>query len=204
MAPSQSFILQLSILEKSQLNDTLVKKIAYEYEGFKFLIRNLKASRHLKKLEKKVHNDYVFTRLPKERIDELDQLHQLTRRGRRLGFWRKTLYRLRGESLCAVAINQSDKLVGYIIYYFREAEIPKGIIHEAFAGIAPEERSKGLATDLTKYSFNQLTNQNLVGISGFVEKKNLASLKMIRNVGYEIVDDPDDPDNNCYVYYPLT
>jgi ribosomal protein S18 acetylase RimI-like enzyme len=186
------------------LNDTLGKKIAYEYEGFKFLIRNLQAFRHLRKLEKKVYNDYVFSSLPKGRIDELDQLHKLTRRGRRLGFWRKILYRLRGESLCSVAINQNNKLVGYIIYYFREAEIPKGIIHEAFAGIAPEERAKGLATELTKYSFNQLTNQNLVGISGYVDKKNLASLKMIQKIGYEIVDDPDDPENNYYLYYPLT
>ena len=186
------------------MNKTFLKKIAYEYEGFKFLIRNLKASRHLRKLDRKVYKEYIFSSLPKGRIAELDQLHQLTRKGRRLGFWRKSLYRLRGESLVAVAINQNNKLVGYIIYYFREAEIPKAIIHEAFAGIAPEERAKGLATELTKYSFNQLTNQDLVGISGYVEKKNLASLKMIQNVGYEILDDLDDPENNCYIYFPLT
>jgi len=182
---------------------TFINKIAYEYEGFKFLVRNLDASRQLKKHQEATHNEYVFTGLPKDRVDEFDQLHQLVREGRKLSFWRKTLYRLRGESLCTVAINQNHNLAGFIIYYFREEEIPKSIIHEAFAGIAPQDRGKGLATALTRYSLDQFNNQNLIGVSGYVEKNNLVSVKMLERVGYEIVDDPDDPENNSYVFYRL-
>ena len=186
------------------MNKSFVEKIAFEYEGFKFLVRNLIASRPLKNQQQTIYNEYLFTGLPKNRIDEFEQLHQLVREGRKLSFWRKTLYRLRGERLCTVAINQNQKLAGFIIYYFREAEIPKDIIHEAFAGIAPDDRGKGLATALTIYSLDQFTNQNLIGVSGYVEKNNTASVKMLQRVGYDISDDPDDPENNCYVFYPLT
>lgn len=185
------------------MSNNSLNKIRNEFEGLKFLIRNLKASRHLNELKSISYKDYIFTGLTKDRIQEWDDLHQLVREGRRLNYWRKMLYRFRGKSLCAAAINHNNKLVGFIFYYFRNDEIPKDIIHEAFAGIHPDERGKGLATALTIYSLEQLANQQLTGVSGYVERNNYASVKMLQRVGYEIEDDPKDPDNNYYVFYHL-
>lgn len=185
------------------MDNTFIKKILYEFGGLKFLIRNLKASHQLEKMQSSSLNNYILAGLSKDRIYELDQLHQLIRDGRDLNFWRKFLYRYRGNKLCAIAINQKNQLAGFIYFYFREEEISKNIIHEAFVGVAPQERGKGIATALQKYSLTHLSHQHLEGVSGYVEKNNIASVIVHQRVGYEIDDDPQDPENNYFLYYRL-
>ncbi len=185
------------------MKKTLLDKIKYEFEGLKFLIRNLKASHHLSSMQTTAYNNYLLTGLTKNRINELDQLHRTVRDGRGLNFWRKLFYRYRGTSVCGTVINKKNQLVGFNYYYFRNNESEEKIIHEAFLGIAPQERGKGIATALQKYTLEQLSRQPLTGVSGYVEKTNLASIKMLQRVGYDFDDDPRDPENNFKVYYPL-
>lgn len=186
------------------MDSSFLEKIIHEFEGFKFLVRNLNASQRLKTLQSSSYNNYLLTGLTKNRINDLNQLHQAIRDGRKLNYWRKLLYRYRGNRLCAVAINQVNQLVGFIYFYFREDEIAKNIIHEAFVGVKPEERGQGIATALQNYSLDQLSHQHLQGVSGYVEKNNLASVIVHQRVGYEIKDDPRDPENNYHMYYRLS
>jgi len=87
--------------------------------------------------------------------------------------------------------------------YFRKSEVNEGIIHEAFLGISPQERGKGLATALQAYTIDQLSRNKLRGISGNVLKANGPSVKMLLRTGFILTDDPDDA-ANYRVFYPLT
>lgn len=179
---------------------SIFKKIKYEFDGFLFLIRNTKAARPLSSMQKTAFNSYTFVGLPRDRINELDKLHRLVRESRGLNFWRKTFYKNQGSKVCGVVINEHDQLVGFNYYYFRESELLDNIIHEAFLGVSPNERGKGLATALQRYTLDQLSTQPLIGVSGNVEKANLPSIKMLQRVGYDFKDDPHDP-ANYQVFY---
>lgn len=184
------------------MNNAIIKKIKYEFDGFLFLIRNNKATRPLAPMQKTDFNNYKFIGLPRDRINELDELHRLVRDGRGLNFWRKSFYKNQGAKVCGVVLNDNDQLVGFNYYYFRENELGDNIIHEAFLGISPNERGKGIATALQKYTLDQLSKQPLIGVSGNVEKANLPSIKMLQRVGYDFIDDPQDP-ANFKVFYGL-
>jgi ribosomal protein S18 acetylase RimI-like enzyme len=184
------------------VKNSIINKIKYEYDGLLFLIRNTQAARPLSPMQEIGFSNYKFIGLPGDRINELDELHQLVREGRRLNFWRKTFYKYQGSKVCGVVINDRDLLVGFNYYYFRENELKDKIIHEAFLGISPNERGKGIATALQRYTLNQLSKQPLTGVSGNVEKANLPSIKMLQRVGYDFIDDPQDP-LNYQVFYGL-
>jgi ribosomal protein S18 acetylase RimI-like enzyme len=171
-------------MEKSFIN-----KIFYEFQGLCFLIRNLYASRNLLSMRELSFSNYRLTGLPKSRLNELDTLHKLVREGRELSFWRKTYYKLCGKKVCSILINKENKMVGFNIFYFRDFEIKNGIIHNAFIGVTPIESHKGLGTILQTYSLEQLSRNNLTGVSGYVLKNNQASIKMLQKVGFTLTED---------------
>jgi RimJ/RimL family protein N-acetyltransferase len=147
-------------------------------------------------------NNYTFMGLPNDRINELDELHRLIREGRGLNFWRKIFFRIQGRKVCGIAINAQDQLVGFTYYYFRESELVGMIIHEAFIGISPNERGKGIATALQRYALDHLAKQQLIGVSANIEKTNLPSIRIHQRAGFQFSDDPQDP-TNYKVYYEL-
>jgi RimJ/RimL family protein N-acetyltransferase len=181
---------------------SLLGKIAYELEGLSFLIRNLRASRPLSAMQAEAFKDFQFSGLPKDRVNEMDELHKLVREGRGLNFWRKTYLKQSGQKVCCIATNSKGKLVGFNYYYFRESEVDDGIIHDAYLGISPEEWGQGLATALQSYAVAQFSLQNLSGISGNVSKSNEASVRMLNRVGFTLTDDPQDASNN-QIFYKL-
>lgn len=203
MVRRRFYILISSFPEKIILCNSLIKKIRYEWEGFRFLVRNIRASRTLHPMQDSTFSNYQFTGLSTHQIDEMDALHKLVREGRELSFWRKTYFKQCGEKVCSVAFNEDGQMVGFNFYYFRESEVNEGIIHEAFLGISPQERGKVLATALQAYTIDQLSRNKLRGISGNVLKANGPSVKMLLRTGFILTDDPDDA-ANYRVFYPLT
>ncbi len=184
------------------MNNSIFSKLLYEFEGFKFFIRNIKGARPLSAMQDTSYQNYQLTGLTRDCVEEVDKLHKSVRNGRGLNFWRKLFMRLSGSKVCSVAINKRGQLVGFNYYYFRENEVNKGIIHDAYLGISPNERGKGIGTALQAYSVDQFKTQPLSGISGNVSKVNTPSVKMLERVGFMVFDDPDD-DTNCKIFYNL-
>jgi|GEM_PF-2581725 len=203
MARRPFYILILSFPEKIILRNSFIKNFRYEWEGFLFLVRNIRASRTLYPMQDSAFSNYQFAGLSTHQVGEMDALHKLVREGRGLSFWRKTYFKHCGEKVCSVVLSEDGRMVGFNFYYFRKFEVNEGIIHEAFLGISPQERGKGLATALQTYTINQMSRNNLRGISGNVLKANGASVKMLLRTGFILTDDPDDA-ANYQVFYPLT
>lgn len=185
------------------MNNSIFSKLLYEFEGFKFFIRNIKGARPLSAMQDTSYQNYQLTGLTRDCVEEVDKLHKSVRNGRGLNFWRKLFLKYYGHKVCGIAINEKLQLVGFVYSYFRKEEIKHNIIHAAFIGVSPDERGKGVGTALLGYLVQQLALQPLSGITGNVGKDNTASIIAIKRVGFEVTDDPEDM-RNSNVFYKIT
>jgi len=163
---------------------TVIQRLKWELQGAAFLVRNLRASRGLSSFTVEHHNGFALSGLHPNQLREFCRLHQELRDMHKLNFWRQMLYRARGESMVAVAVNQQNEMVGFEMFYFRTDEIPSRVIHLAFTGIAPSLRGQGLGSILRRYAVSQFHARGLRGISAQVTQDNLPSMRSLLNAGY--------------------
>lgn len=169
----------------------LINKIKHETEGLKFLCRNLLASRNIQPIPEANFGDFILRGLSHPHISKLDALHRLLRNGRAINCWRKMLLRMKGCSLCGVATEKNGELLGFNLYYFRPQEMEHGIIHEAFVGVIPQARGRGIATALKMHLAKHFAFNGLKGISAQIRIDNGPSLYAAKRAGFQIMENKD-------------
>jgi len=165
--------------------------VHYELQGLLFLVRNVWSARGIGGVPPQCENEIRLRGMQPRDMDALRRLHRDFRAGRDLNAWRRTLYRARGNSLIVVA-DQHGTLVGFDMYYFREHEHRHGVVHEAFVGVAPEHRSRGLATAMRRHAARHFATQGVRGISTQVHEDNQSSMRSALSAGFVVAERPDD------------
>lgn len=169
------------------MNSKLFNKLKHEFEGLKFLYRNMQASHSIHPIPEVQLGGYSLCGLPQKYVGIMDELHRALRDNRPINFWRKLLLKHRGQAICGIAIN-NGALLGFCLYYFREDELSSHIIHEAFIGVEPNSRNKGIATSLRYHMAKHFAMQGLKGISTQISPDNLPSLRSAKRIGFRCVD----------------
>ena len=170
-------------------------RLQWEYEGLRFLLRNLRAAWRLPKMPSIATPEVVLSGCSPFELGRLARLHALLREGRTLNFWRLALYALKGESMVAVARLPDGDIVGFDMFYFRQGEVTHRTVHEAFIGTREEWRRRGLATALRLASIQHFQASGLSGISSHIESSNSASLRSAVRAGFEVVAQDSESDS---------
>jgi RimJ/RimL family protein N-acetyltransferase len=181
----------------------MIKSIKYEFEGFKFYLRNMAASRRLGTMRTSKYEEFLLSGLTKDLIPQMDGLHRLLRDGRSINFWRKSILRRKGPAVCCAAIDGENVLIGFDYYYFREEEVSLDIIHEAFIGISPDQQSKGIATALRNHMVSHFAEQGLRGISTQIDHDNVPSIKSALKAGFQVCESGD-VDDHIKLFYDFS
>ena len=156
--------------------------------GFKYLLRNLLATRGMSPLQEIEDQGYYVSGLNADQLPEFDELYALVRNNKPLNYWRKVLLKYRGDVLCIIVMNSDRKIIGFQLHSFLSNEIRQKIIHAEYGGLHPAYRGKGLTKVLRKHikhTANHFINQGLQGLSGKIHQTNYASQKAANHIGYK-------------------
>jgi RimJ/RimL family protein N-acetyltransferase len=99
-------------------------------------------------------------------------------------------------------------LTGINIYYFNNFDAEHGLctIHEAFIGVLPSQRGKGIATALRQAAFNHFKSSTYMGITTRIKRDNQASLSSALKLGFSDIPELGKPgllDGEVYLFRPL-
>lgn len=122
-------------------------------------------------------------------------LYSLFHSGLNLGKARRLLLYLLGQKVCIVVCDrQTQKIVGYSLFYFNIRDCKERTIHEGDTGLLSEFRGRGLGTELRRHALYHFARSSfLKGVSSRVSLNNVASLKSNKNLGFEVVEKYFDP-----------
>jgi L-amino acid N-acyltransferase YncA len=163
-----------------------LERARYEARGAQFLLSNVWRSKGLRPLPPAPHGTYVIRGLRPSDLAGVRRLHRQLRDGQDLNLWRRATYRLRGPALVVVVVDHRKEVLGFAMYYFREEEGARRIVHCAFVGVCVAARGQGLATAMHDLAGRHFVEQGLGGISAQVESTNRASLRSFLNVGFSV------------------
>lgn len=165
---------------------SVVAWISGQIEGFRFLVRNLWASRGVGPIPTSSLDRFTIRGLRRDEMSAFREIHRALREGRELGFWRRVFYTLRGSTFVIVAEDEGT-LVGFAMFYFREAEARRRIVHAAFWSVRPEYRKNGIAAAFVIRTNEHYEAENLSGISLQIRQPNAASVRTALRGGFTIV-----------------
>lgn len=164
---------------------------------------NLWEARKIKALPSKVHDIYTFTGLPRNLVTEVDSLHRSLRKGRKLGFWKKTLLMLHGSALCGIILNAECELMGFQLHFFKNKdELAQGILHIEYSCINPVARGQGLSSALRRHMAKHYASVGLKGLSAYTN--GIKNLAIAEHIGYKIVSNLGLKNELTMLYFDLT
>ncbi len=169
--------------------------------GFRYLLRNLLATRGMSPFEEKEEQSYYLGGLKPDQIAEFDRLYALVRNNKPLNFWRKVLLKYRGDVLCGIMMHNGSIIVGFQLLSFLQAEIKKKIIHTEYCGVHPAFQGQGLIKILKNYTASHFANQGLQGLSSMIHQTNYASLKVASYLGHKAT--TEKPDSRGFIDFYL-
>jgi GNAT superfamily N-acetyltransferase len=155
-------------------------------EGAEFLIRNLSNARPLKELLRIERDSIELRGLRPSDLRQLSNLHSLLRNGAKLNFWRLLLFCVAGKKLVLVAATSKAGIIAFEMFYFRRKESSSNILHEAFIGVHPDFRNRGISKWLRAHSSKNFFSSGVLGISTNIYRENSASLESALRVGFTI------------------
>ncbi|MFO7802274.1 MAG: GNAT family N-acetyltransferase [Desulfovermiculus sp.] len=167
----------------------LKERAAHELQGAAFLVRNLWAcfTFRVKPVPAGRYGPVTITGTTLASLREIQTLHAHLRGGRKLNLWRLVLLSAIGNRLCPVAKDDTGKIVGFQLLYFRETEWRQSILHEAFIGVYPEYRGAGIGTSIRQHSFRHFKDASMMaGISSQTQATNIASLRSAKRAGFVV------------------
>jgi len=180
-----------------------LKRLLWEMEGLKFLVRNLRYGGNLKAFDYINRGELIFRGCSFSDLKKINKLHKHLRDGIGLNIWRKILYGLIGNRLISLIAFEDGRTIAFEMFYFKADEIPSKTIHEAFIGVHPSYQRQGLATELRRFSIQKLKSSGYIhGISTNITRDNSASFQSALKVGFE-VDDKSSTAEACYLFCEL-
>jgi L-amino acid N-acyltransferase YncA len=128
--------------------------------------------------------DLVLRTIRAPDIDRFAAIHAALQSGKPLSASRRWLYGRVGSKLVWVVETSDRRLVGFNMYYFREREWARGIVHGAFIGVAPDHRRRGLADAMRAAAAMHFARAGVAGISTRIHADNLPSLRSAERQGF--------------------
>jgi RimJ/RimL family protein N-acetyltransferase len=168
----------------------LVNAIKNALDGFCFVTRNLLASGNLHRIPRVHERGVVLAGLERVDLPELSDLHQQLRSGKMIGSWRRMLLWLEGGKFVMVAKDETGQLLGFQLFYFRETEWRKKIIHEAYIGLKPAAQGAGLGSAMRALALAHFQRNGIAAISTRITADNLGSLKSAEKAGWTLQNRP--------------
>jgi ribosomal protein S18 acetylase RimI-like enzyme len=99
--------------------------------------------------------------------------------------------------MCLAVLQKSDqRVIGFDIFYFNKGGLERNEIHEAYIAVAPDFRSKGLATRMRVIAADHFARGGVMKISTHVMKSNTHSLSSALRVGYTVSEELSDPNGD--------
>lgn len=132
-------------------------------------------------------NDLMLRTITAADSGRFAAIHADLRPGKHLSAWRKWLYRRAGSKLAWVLETAAPRFVGFNMYYFREGEWTRGIVHEAFIGVVAEYRGRRLADTMREAAAARFAAAGVFGISTRIHADNLPSLRSAERQGFRTV-----------------
>ena len=164
------------------------EKLAWEFRGLKFLIRNLWYSRRLKDIPATTRGELSIRGMNASELPAVDQLQRQLRDGKGCNKWRRILYRIRGCRQVVVAVDGEQEVIGFQMFYFRADESKQQVIHSAFTGVQPLHQGHGIGTLIRKEALRSFSRSGLSAVSMHIREENQHSMKSAMRVGYRPVD----------------
>jgi ribosomal protein S18 acetylase RimI-like enzyme len=156
------------------------------FEALWWLIRNLWFLRKLSSFPTIDHEGFEFRGVKPGDVLPISRVHALVR-GRLLPWNRKIALFLVGNRMCLATFRKSDqKVIGFEIFYFNDADPAQKRIHEAYIAVIPEFRSRGLATRMRAIAANHFARAGIAKITTHVKQSNAHSLSSALNLGYVV------------------
>lgn len=162
----------------------LLRKLAWEIAGLKFLLRNLWYSRLLADIPNAEYEHVLIRGMRAAELPVVDELQRQLRNGKGCNWWRRLLYRVRGRRLIAVALDLEDRVLGFQMFYFRPIECSEGVIHSAFTGVMSAHQGRGIGTRIRVQAVRGFKEAGLSGVSMFIAEDNQNSMKSAERAGY--------------------
>ena len=152
--------------------------------GVRFLTRNFIFSQSLKPISAVDFGEFCVEGLLRPRVGEVDRLHRTLRNGRKLGVWRHLLYTARGARLVVISLDSRSMLVGFDMYYWEESQGGVSTVHEAFIGVSPHARDRGLATEMRRVALTHFAASGVQRVTTDIASSNKASRVSAERSGF--------------------
>ena len=178
------------------------RRLIWEIEGLKFLLRNINGAKLLITFDSKFKDGYVYSGILSRDICKFNRIHKELRDSSGLNFWRYLLYFFFGKKFAALVKDESGEVIAFQMFYFKADEINRKILHEAFIGVRNEYRGNSLATKLRLFSKSQFQKSSISKISSNIPKDNSPSLRSALKSGF-YVSEVESTHNAYYLFNDL-
>lgn len=160
-----------------------------------FIARNCRKAMCIPTLVRGGIDDVEFLPCTLQFVPHVVNLYSIFHPGLSLGKARCLLLYLLGPKVCIVVRDrQTQKIVGYSLFYFNIHDYKERTIHEGDTGLLSEFRGRGLGTELRRHALYHFARSSfLKGVSSRVSLNNVASLKSNKNLGFKVIEKYFDP-----------
>jgi len=155
-----------------------------------FLLFNMYCAAHIppfQSLENTGMNGISFKPCTIKRTREVINLFIELNSSRSIELSKRLLFLLLGSRLSLVCVDTiTGKPIGLMFFYFNFEEAKERLVHEAFTGLLPEYRGKGIGTNLRRYALKHFAKVKWIkGVSSRVTVSNAASLYSNIKLGFK-------------------
>lgn len=171
------------------------------FEAAALIARNLRRSRDFATVPLRHHDGYRLCAMRRAHLAGALALYAELHEGRAMDLPRRWLYRLAGNRLGVVALDNKGRVVGAAFYGFSSRDLREGRVHSSFSGVHPAHRGRGLATELRRTAILHFRANGVRGYSSRISADNIASLKPSLRLGFRIAERYHDPVSGELRYY---
>lgn len=171
------------------------------FEAAALLVRNLRRASEFAPVPLRIHGGYRLRAMEPPYLAGALALYAELHEGRALDLPRRCLYRLAGDRLGVVALDDEGRVVGAAFYGFGRRDLREGRVHSSFSGVLPAHRGRGLATELRRSAILHFRANGVRGYSARISADNVASLKPSLRLGFRIDECYRDPASGEQRYY---
>lgn len=185
----------------------MLAKIKSRLIGLLFFARNINAARHILEIKREAIGDFIFRGYSSSDEESIAKIYQYLNDGATFSRIQRKLYTCIGRR-CLLVVEQrnavgTSEIVGMNMYYLTKRDFQENTIHEGFIGVLPEASGRGIATKMRKMAVEHFKESGFSGISTRISLDNTASVISARKIGFQPVEEYQDPSTGEQRYYML-
>ena len=183
----------------------MIASIKSKFGAVIFAIRNICAAKKVVDIKSEEVGELLFRGYSASDEKAISKIYQQLNDGAVFSRYQRKLYSSIGRS-CMLVAEQRDpfgasKIAGMNIYYLNQRDFQENTIHEGFIGVVPEMGGRGIATKMRRMGIHHFKSAGFSGISTRVSLNNTASLISAKKVGFQTVEEYQEPSTGEQRYY---